>query len=103
MSTESDDEIPRVSIRVPSDRTLRNGWKPQTAREQLAAAGLGLLLVAVAIEPLAGLPRVLALVMGGMFIGTAWERYRILKPESGLVGALRGESREPLEEREGAE
>lgn len=104
---DSSEDLPRYDIEAPAEWTPFLGWREQSPRWLLVNAGCAVVIVATAAligvgeAGDAGLFTALVGAIGGMMLSTALDRYRVVKPESGLVGALRGESREPLEEREG--
>lgn len=91
-SSSSGDGARTYKYVVPADVKVRGGRRPQNARDQLLAIGAGLFLVGAAIFGPSGAlgPAVVALA-GGVLIGTGLERYQILRPEGGLVAALKGE------------
>lgn len=64
----------------------------QTARHQVITVAMGVLLVATAALALDGtLVAALIGAFGGMAVGMGSIHYAMLRPEGGLLGALKGE------------
>lgn len=96
MSTSSDRELPRYEIEAPEEWSPISGWRPTAPRTLLVNGALGaFVVVAAGFFPADAVTIALVAGFGGMMLGTSWERFTLVAPDSGILGALRGERREP--------
>lgn len=81
-------EATTYEFQAPTSPTPGGGREEQDWRDQLFAIGLGVLIVTAAVlvvGPRHPLTSVLCLV-GGIYIGIGWDRYKLMKPEDSLFG-----------------
>ncbi len=91
-------EIPDASdatvyeYEAPKNKTLRGDVEEQDWRDQLFAMSAGVFIAALGVVTfgVSHPGRVVCFLIAGLFIGTGQERYRIMRPDSGVLGRLRG-------------
>ena len=92
MTQKVEDEPTTYEYEAPTSRVLDGDLEEQDWRDQVFGASVGALVIAIAVFALSdrGVLAAVFAAIGGICLGYGWAKYRVMKPDGGLVGQLRG-------------